>query len=476
VLLGFGIVVIVGILGVAAALAYTAFKFGSIDRVDVDLAGTSANEPSNYLIVGSDTRELDPDTADAGGIFGGLSAAELGGQRADTIVVARVNPANSSVRLLSVPRDLWVESSATGDETRINSTYNNGPQDLINTVETELGIPIHHYAEVNFDGFKGLVDVVGGVPMYFDRPMYDEQTGLSIAEEGCYLLDPIEALAFARSRQLFYSNGVRWVPDSSADLGRITRQQVFLRRALQQVSGLGIGDVNTMRRLVDVGVGSVRLDDQLGVSEMLALGKQFSDFDPEGMQTFHLPTEVTRTEGGASVLMLEPEAEDVLEVFQGNAADLDAADAVAPTTTIPNASITVDVLNGTEQSGLATTTADTLVAALFQVGEIGNAEPAAATVVLHGPGSAALADTVARHVTPTPEIESDPTLAPGTVRLVVGSDFVKIDTRGGSGSGSGSTTGGDARTEALDGAQEPVGFATGEPPPGVECTAQNAIT
>ena len=471
---------IMAILAVAAALAYTAFKFGSIDRVDVDLAGAAADEPRNYLIVGSDTRELDPETEDAGGIFGGLSAAELGGQRADTIVIARVNPGNETVRLLSIPRDLWVEASSTGEDTRINSTYNNGPQDLINTIETELGIPVHHYAEVNFDGFKGLVDVVGGVPMYFDRPMYDEQTGLSIAEKGCYLLDPIEALAFARSRQLYYSNGVRWIPDPSADLGRITRQQVFLRRALQQVSGLGLGDVNTMRRLVDVGVDNIRLDDQLGVTEMLALGKKFSDFDADALQTYHLPADVTRTDGGASVLVLEPEADDVLAVFQGRAADLDASDAPAPTTTIPNSSITVDVFNGTGQAGLAGTTADTLVAALFAVGDVGNAPAADSTTISYGPGSQALAETVARHVSPSPDIVEDPNVAPGSVQLVLGPEFVTIDTSGGgaptidSGEPGGSSSVPDQRTEALETAQDPVGFATGEPPPGVECTAETA--
>ena len=67
---------------------------------------------------------------------------------------------------LSVPRDLWV-TSPSGSEERINSAYNDGPQNLIDTIDRNLGISINHYVEVNFSGFKGLVDSVGGVPLYF---------------------------------------------------------------------------------------------------------------------------------------------------------------------------------------------------------------------------------------------------------------------------------------------------------------------
>src|SRR4029079_12756194 len=143
----------------------------------------------------------------------------------------------------------------------------------------------NHYVEVNFESFKGLVEVIGGVPMYFDRPMYDENTGLAIRKKGCYNLDAIQALAFARSRHLMYSNGVKWVSDPTADMGRITRQQVFLRHALAKIGTLGIGDVNTMRRLIDCGIDNVKVNAKRGVGEMRALEKKSARFDAKPLVT-----------------------------------------------------------------------------------------------------------------------------------------------------------------------------------------------
>jgi LCP family protein required for cell wall assembly len=464
-LLGVGILAIIALLAVAAGLVYTLFKFNSIDRVDVELASAGVSEPQNFLLVGSDTRDIAKDTPDAGGIFGKGDEAEHAGQRADTILIARVDPARTSVELLSIPRDLWIDLPE-GKEGRINATYNKGAQPLIDAIQKNLGVEINHYVEVNFESFKGLVEVIGGVPMYFDRPMYDENTGLAIRKKGCYNLDPVQALAFARSRHLMYSNGVKWVADPTADMGRITRQQVFLRHALAKIGTLGIGDVNTMRRLIDVAVENVKVDDQLGAGQMLALGKKFAKFDAKTLVTHRLPTTARTTNGGAAILEMDGTASTpVLDIFRGKTEPKDAdAGATATTSTVPNASVTVDVLNGVGTAGLAKEAADELVAVSFNRGEVGDAPAAEVTTISYPKGARAKADAVARHLSTTPKLVEDTSLTSGHVRLVLGQDFDGVAAKPAGGAASAQTS-----TTVADPSAASIGFVTGDPPPGEEC-------
>ena len=89
-------------------------------------------------------------------------------------------------------------------------------------MQQELGIPIHHYVEVDFSGFKSLIDAIGGVELCFLYPTRDTNTGLNITEPGCHQLDGVQALAYARSRyyEEFREDG-EWHVDGTADLGRI---------------------------------------------------------------------------------------------------------------------------------------------------------------------------------------------------------------------------------------------------------------
>ena len=110
----------------------------------------------NYLLVGSDTRQgIDPDSEDFG-VIG--DASDVGGRRSDTIMVLRQEH-NGGAALMSLPRDLWVEIAGTGRSGRINSAYNEGPERLAATVTQALGIPVHHYVEVDFVGFKDIIGV-----------------------------------------------------------------------------------------------------------------------------------------------------------------------------------------------------------------------------------------------------------------------------------------------------------------------------
>ena len=95
-------------------------------------------------------------------------------------MIMRVDPTTDTVDMVSLPRDLWVPIAGTGESQRINTAYSSddGRQRLIDTIQQDFGIPINHYIEVDFKGFQGVVDAIGGVPMYFDEPMRDDNSGL----------------------------------------------------------------------------------------------------------------------------------------------------------------------------------------------------------------------------------------------------------------------------------------------------------
>ena len=199
-----GALLSVAALAVASVVAWGAWKYRQIDRTEVSLDELVAGGAANYLIVGSDSREggdpLDPSSSN--------DHAPL----ADTIMVVRVDPRSTAAKVLSFPRDLWVTQASTGKQGRLNAAYAAGPQPLVDTLRSELGIPINHYVEVDFKGFKQVVNAIDGVPLWFDRAMRDRNTGLAVEQPGCITLDGRNALAFARSRHrcTARSNWRRW--------------------------------------------------------------------------------------------------------------------------------------------------------------------------------------------------------------------------------------------------------------------------
>ncbi len=136
------------------------------------------------------------------------------------------------------PRDLWV-TLPDGEQQRINAAYAQSTQTLIDTIDENLGIPIHHFVEVDFVGFQQLIDSLGGVPMYFDSPVRDLNSGLRDPRVRLRGARRPQGLAFARSRHLEYRRTEGWHTDPSGDLGRMTRQQLLMRAAFGKARSLG---------------------------------------------------------------------------------------------------------------------------------------------------------------------------------------------------------------------------------------------
>lgn len=289
-------------------IGYGYTKFNSIERVDLASVLADGGGGTNYLIVGSDTRDgVSPDDPNAGAILGDDTVG--GPERSDTILILRVD--GDGARTLSVPRDLWVTISETGQRSRINAAFNGGPSRLIATLRDELGLPIHHYLEVDFVSFGGLVDALGGITIEFPHPAFDTHSGLNVTGSGPQTLDGTQALAYVRSR--FYTEVIdgREVPEGTGDIGRVVRQQQFLA-ALTDAIGRERNPF-TLLRVSDVLADGMRIDSDLTFLEALNLLRRMRGLDPAPNS---LPTSGFKTAAGADVLRLvEPDADVVLQDF-----------------------------------------------------------------------------------------------------------------------------------------------------------------
>ncbi len=296
------VLVVLGFLAAGATAFYTKRQFDSIERVAVaNVLAFDGAEGTNYLIVGSDSREnLDPNVDNAAAIFGDGSQ-DIGGQRTDTIQILRI--ANDGTQhVLALPRDLYVPIGGNGASNRINAAYAlGGPELLISTIEGSLGIPIHHYAEIDFGGFIDLVDAVGGVTIDFPHPAYDLKTGLNVGVAGPATLDSTQALAFVRSRSYTELIDGQPVVDYRSDLGRVKRQQVFLQALFSELNDPR-SQLSVLSSL-DASTGSLKLDDQISFAEALALANEVRAFQPNN--DLDLVVTGTTLSSGAQVLQLD---------------------------------------------------------------------------------------------------------------------------------------------------------------------------
>ena len=210
---------------------------------------------------------------------------------------------------------------------------------MIDTIKNDFGIPINHYIEMNFFAFRSVVAAIDGVPIYFTTPVRDTKTGLDVPEAGCITLDPVQALAFARSRAYEYFQDGRWRTDPTGDLGRISRQQEFIRKVIRRAIDKGARNPAVLNDLINAGTGALHLDPTITPADLVDIGKRFKDFNPDNLETYSVPV-VGANKGGASVVLMKAsEAEPILDIFRG-------VDANAPD------SILVVVQNGTLTTGM----------------------------------------------------------------------------------------------------------------------------
>jgi hypothetical protein len=251
----------------------------------------------------------------------------------------------------------------------------------------------------------------------------------------------------------------------------MTRQQIFVRQAISKAVSKGLGNPVTLNEMVSAGVDNVRLDKGLDASDLLSLGRQFSDFDSDALIGYSIPTDSFRTSAGAEVqLPRSREAEPILNIFRGLPADA-----------VTNQAIEVTVLNGTEVPHQAADVAGALLEIGFGVTEVGDySQPVGRTSVLYGAGGEGAARRVALHVSGGAALVYDADVDSDHVILVTGSDFTTVHDQvapEGSSDDLLSTTTTTLFDPDAPSTTSPApsttttirGYATGEPPPGVTC-------
>lgn len=246
---------VVLLLVLALLLGTFLYFFSRIDKVDAvqDYDGRpEAGSGTNWLIVGSDSREgLSDDEVKE------LNLGRVAGRRTDTIILLH-RPASGAPTLVSLPRDSYVPIPGRG-RNKLNAAYAfGGAPLLVQTVEQVTGLRVDHYAEVGFGGFVGMTDAVGGVEMCPSRNIRDKKSGLRV-QKGCQEMEGPTALAYVRARYF----------DPKGDLGRVERQQEFLGAVFDRAASpatllnpfrvVSLGNAATTALTIDDGDGPVSL-------------------------------------------------------------------------------------------------------------------------------------------------------------------------------------------------------------------------
>jgi LCP family protein required for cell wall assembly len=272
---------------------------------------------TNFLIVGADNHAcVDPGSPYAKSFANDPSS----GERSDTIMVVRLDAQSGHVAVLSFPRDLWVKIPGNGTG-RINAAYRrDDPQLLIDTLFSEFGVPVDHFIQLDFCAFKKFVDAVGGVAVPMPSAVRDTSTGLDIAQPGCTTFSGDEALAYVRSRHFEYMDAAgAWHQDPSADLGRIARQQDFVRRVLAQASSTGILNPRAVSALYGAYRDDLVIDSELTIAKVLEFVGTLSTVSPADIHGYQIEA-TGRIIAGSSVLVWDknsPSMNTILDIFRG---------------------------------------------------------------------------------------------------------------------------------------------------------------
>ncbi len=354
-IIGFLIVANLGIFGGLAAVWLAADKVaGAIPNIEGDLelaAPPGVSEPVTFLLVGSDSREGVPEEFTNMGSFSG--------QRADVIMLIKLLPTEGRVQILSLPRDLKV--TYNGREQRINAAYNDGPAGLLEAVGDVTPDPIHHYLQVNFAGFAGIVDAVGGIEMTFPYPARDLKSGFSI-DAGTHTLNGQQALQYARARKYQeYRNG-SWSYVRADDIGRTGRQQDVLMALLTQIDRPG--SIAEFTDLVNSLGGFVQSDASLSADDIINIGWSMRNIGAGDIDSITLPVNYSTENGVAYVVRREPESTEALAAFRNETP-------FAPSTT---EATVVEVQNGNGVAGSAGVVSGVLEAGGYQVSAATNSD------------------------------------------------------------------------------------------------------
>jgi LCP family protein required for cell wall assembly len=258
----------------------------------------------NILLLGVDQRKCEPPPS-----------------RTDTMILVTVDPQQKTAAMLSIPRDLWVE--IPGDlpgvpaENRINTAHvygeikkypGGGPALAMRTVEKNFGIPVDYYVRINFEGFKQIVDALGGIDIDVPKAVHDDAfpddtCGTHVVDipAGKQHMDGQRAMEYARSRH------------GSSDFDRAARQQEVLYAMRDRAISLNV--ITRLPQLYQALNNTIDTDMQ--VWEMFALARAAWDIPRDNIQSYVIDANMTvpwKTPQGADVLI--PKREEIGQLLE----------------------------------------------------------------------------------------------------------------------------------------------------------------
>ncbi len=431
-------VVIIGAGTLTAYLKYRAV-YDSITRVSVSGDALGDRPPvystgsMNILVYGDDSRKgLTPHEQYI------LRTGDDQTDNTDTIMIVHISPGRHLVTVVSIPRDTMVptyecgsgpgysgQQADPGQDVIINSLLQiGGPTCLWKTVEQVSGIRIDHFIGIGMLGFVKVVNDLGGVNVCVPYNVNDPVSGLDL-KAGEQHINGIQALAFWRTREDI---------GTGSDLERIQRDQFMSAQVVKGVLSSGL--LSNPIRLVSVisdAAASMTTDSGMTVSDLVEIAESFHDLSSENVQFITVPNEPW-TQNPDRVQFEQPQAGQVFSAIAHDVTLPKTSPAPAPSsggaqvlTTSPS-KVKVEVLNGSGASGIATQAATGLASLGFDVTGTGDAASFAYTnSVIEYSSSADQAEvnTLARELSHVTDAK-DASLKPGTVELILGSDFTGL--------------------------------------------------
>ena len=442
---GYTSVVLVAVLVAASLVVYAKYRafWDSIRRVDV--AGIIGPQPpkfnnaENILLIGSDTR-LGQD-----GVGG--SASNTPGSRSDTLMLLHISPGNHDVTVVSIPRETMVpviscpavdgttgQQAEPGQEELINAALDfGGPGCTWRTFESVTGIHVDHFVELDFTGFEKIIIDLGGVEVCLPFAVDDPDSGLNLSKGRHHIFGP-QALAFWRTREDL---------GTGSDLERIERDQFLMVSLLHGIENSGL--LHSPSKILNVvrdASDAMTLDDGLDQNTILEIGDAMRGISTSQVQFITAPN-IPDPDNDNNVVFEQPEANQLFNAVQhddkmttsngGSKKSKKKASKKSSSPTLDSVSpskVNVQVLNGSGTQGMASQVGSDLTNEGFNVVGTGDANNFSYTrSVIEYAGSSDLpAVNTLKSVVPNAEVlPPDSSLTPGTVELIVGSDFTSLN-------------------------------------------------
>ncbi len=384
-------------------------------------ASFDEGKPLNILLMGSDTREGQGTDSQYG------QTTSIDGARSDTAMVLHISADRKHAYAVSIPRDTLVnipecpnyfgKNFPAQSRVRFNEAFNHGGALCTATTITAItGVPIDHFVVVDFTGFKGVVEALGGVDVCLRQAVNDPLSGLKLPA-GTSTVKGEDALAFVRAR---YTLG------DGSDIGRIERQHAFISSAIRKATSMQVlSNPLTAYRVLDQATKSLTTDTDLAsLANMQDLALSMSDIKPSDI-TFVTAPFVYNTDG--NTVSLDVAKANVLWQAMKNDTPWPPPATVPAGQTEPlhadPSSISVKVLNGTATSGQAQKVATDLEKAGYVIEGSGGypTSDVKSTQILYPAGMEDQARTLA-YALKTTDVRVDPN-GGKTLTVVVGSDY-----------------------------------------------------